>query len=282
MNVVEEYWSGVSQRLQTEVDVINRLVKHNGEVGRANENSLSTLLREMLPSSIGVGTGIVIDSSGRRSKQTDIILFDVSNQPQMLAQTTQLLFPIETVLMAVEVKTTLDAAAVQDVGEKCSALRELEDSRGCQGPALGLFSYHCSGAAASIGIALKDLGFNKRPDVSCIVNPGIIGLPDTEAGEGGVHFVPLHDRDEFGERISEQWAMPPDEHKGAYVAYGESLYPISRLLPKARERYVFDPGRALLLFCSEMLTVLATKKVVEVNWLQHYLSGTARETIAIS
>ena len=87
---------------------MNRLVPHHGEQGRANELTLSRLLESLLPSNVSVGSGIIFDSAGRASGQTDLILYDASSQPRFLAQTTQFLFPVETVLAAIEVKTTLD------------------------------------------------------------------------------------------------------------------------------------------------------------------------------
>lgn len=281
VNIVEEYWSGVSQRLQTEVDVLNRLVQHNAELGRANELAVANILKEILPSSLGVGTGIIIDSSGRRSLQTDIILFERSKQPQILAQTTQLIFPVETVVMALEVKTTMDADAVKDVGDKCASIRALVDSRGVSGPALGLFAYHCSGAPASIGRGLRDLPDDRRPDLMCVTNPGLVGYTSALTGKGEVHFVPLHKRNDNNERVSQSWQVPAQDYRGSYIQAGESLYPIARLTPRGHDRTVFDPGRALLLFCSALLTQLTNKSVMEENWLEHYLSGLALETISV-
>lgn len=64
MSIVETYWSGVSRRLQEEVDTFNRLIGHAGEQGRENEQSLVSLMERLLPRSLGVGTGVVIDADG--------------------------------------------------------------------------------------------------------------------------------------------------------------------------------------------------------------------------
>lgn len=278
LSAVEEYWNGVTQRLQVETDVFNRLVGHRGEMGRANELSLAQLLQSLLPNSVGIGTGVVIDSEGGRSAQSDVIVYDTALQPQILAQSTQLLFPIETVLAVIEVKTTVDDGAIQDSGQKGEKLRALRDSRdGELKPAYGLFGYRCGGAAATTAKSLMQLTSNGQPDLACVVRPGLFG---TRSPTGlRMSHVPLHKRD--GEqRVSQQWTRPA-ESKGHTTAIGGSVYPVSRFQPNASTRVVFEPGRALLLFCNALLEVLAERGVTGRNWLVNYLPPVALETVQV-
>lgn len=280
MSVVEEYWSGVSQRLQAEVDVINRLVKHNAEMGRANEIAIANILEGLLPSSLGVGTGVIIDHHGGRSLQTDIIVFDQGQQPQIMAQTTQLMFPVESVIMALEVKTTLDAEAVEDAGKKAASIRILRDSRDREAPTVGLFAYNCAGSPITLGQKIRNMEDLVRPDFTCITNPGVIGYTGQD-NTAIIDLVPLHKKDETGARMSGQWEEPPADHRDSYIQRDQSLYPITRLTPYGRDRLVCDPGRTLLLFCNLLLNQLERKEAIEVNWLTNYLSGTAQETLPV-
>lgn len=44
MGIIDEYWAGTLQRLQAEVANFNRLIAHQGERGRENEQALSRVL----------------------------------------------------------------------------------------------------------------------------------------------------------------------------------------------------------------------------------------------
>ncbi|HHV7345341.1 DUF6602 domain-containing protein [Enterobacter hormaechei] len=81
---------------------------HQGVKGSVLEILISQLFRPLLPSDIGVGTGQIIDSfSDNMSPQIDIIIYNKSILPPVLADGSLGLFPIESVLYTIEVKTTL-------------------------------------------------------------------------------------------------------------------------------------------------------------------------------
>ena len=195
ISIVEQYWGGVARRLQAEVDVFNRLIGHAGEQGRENETALITLLENLPPSRVGVRTGIVIDSSSRRSRQSDVVLFDPTLQPTVMAQVNQMIFPVEVVSAVVEVKTTLTAADLEEFSTKKGALRALQANNSALPPAFCLFAYHAWASPQTVGQHIMTMAPDDRPDVFCIVPPGIVGwkslLPD---GEYQLGFVPLHER----------------------------------------------------------------------------------------
>lgn len=83
---------------------------HQGLKGEAREILIAQLFRPLLPSDIGVGTGQILCSySGRLSSQVDIILYDQSILPPVLIDDRVGIFPIESVLYAIEVKSVLTA-----------------------------------------------------------------------------------------------------------------------------------------------------------------------------
>lgn len=269
-SIVEQYWTGVASQLQVEADVFSRLVEHNGEAGRANELALARLVSQLLPGHLDVGTGVVFDSEGNRSKQADLVVFDRGAQPQILAQSTQLLFPVETVRMVIEVKTTLSSAEIVEVAEKARRLRALRPVDGQSVPAFALFAYQAAVAPPSRAAELNGLSSATRPDIACILHPGIVTDPSAPDLVG---LVPLH-QVEDGERVSRSWIR--FHETGAWTVRGSTRYPVSRFTPNARERYVFEPGRALLLFASSLLDHLATGGSA---WLASYLTETAREVV---
>ena len=105
-DILKTYYDGVTQRFQIEIDFLNKLIGHRGEVGRANENSLINLLTKFLPRKYSFGSGVIIDKEGNRSKQIDIIIYDSHFHPELFSQAATSLYPVDVVYMAIEVKTT--------------------------------------------------------------------------------------------------------------------------------------------------------------------------------
>ncbi|WP_373408364.1 DUF6602 domain-containing protein [Rathayibacter tritici] len=272
-SVVEQYWTGVASQLQVEAGVFSRLVGHNGEIGRANELALAQLVTSLLPADVGIGTGVVIDSEGNRSAQTDLIIYDKGSQPQILAHSTQLLFPVETVLAAVEVKTSVSTGEITDAGRKFASIRSLRPTVGRSIPLTAFFGYSAANAPSARARELNQLGVNERPDVACILDPGIVSARSQEDLNMGL--VPLHKLDENGARQSMEWI----EQAGAgRVVRDNTSYPVAGLR-LYRDWVVFEPGRALLLFAEGLLTALAGRTDWNVHWLSSYVTDVARETV---
>ena len=93
--------------------------KHNGLKGTFREVLISDLLQPWLPPTCGAGTGAIIcghSNTGRDKGQDDIIIYDRSLMPPILAnsQGTFGFFLYNSVLMRIEVKTTIDAKGIDD------------------------------------------------------------------------------------------------------------------------------------------------------------------------
>lgn len=284
-NYVETYWSGVVQRLQAEVDVLNRLVPHRGEQGRANELSLARLIESLLPSDVGVGTGVIIDSNNSASRQIDLIIYDRSSQPQILAQTTQLLFPIETVLMAIEVKTTLSEEELKTCAESKELLDSLMSTDKTRKVGYFLMGYAASLLPQALMNKVAKIPEASRPDLLCVLNPGIVAGKGLLSATGPYHagLTPLHKIDDSdGTRRSLEWAELAEHEKGIHrVVRNGVSYPVTALSQSDRTRFICEPGRSLLLFCEQLLNFLTESSKIAKPFLQHYLTGTARELQAL-
>lgn len=91
---------------------------HQGVKGSVLEILLSQLFRPLLPSDIGVGTGQIIESfSDTMSPQIDIVIYNKSILPPVLVDGNLGLFPIESVLYTIEVKTTLTPTGISSANE---------------------------------------------------------------------------------------------------------------------------------------------------------------------
>lgn len=280
--IVEQYWSGVARRLQEEVDTFNKLIGHAGEQGRENELSLVRLMENLLPASVGVGSGMIIDSFGGVSKQTDIIIFSSASQPSILAQTTQAIYPVENVLMTIEVKTTLDEDELADCAAKAVKQRELRSATGADAPPMMVLAYNAASMLSTVADQLRKIEEAGRADTLCVVNPGILAgasLPGTSnaATKYAIGLAALHSLDESGDRVSGSWQRPGSDETGRVALRGGVPYPIGRTSLKKVDRIIGEPGRALLIFCSIILVELSKRAGLPEPTLQHYMQGVALE-----
>ncbi len=125
-NLIQSYYSGVLLRLRSEIDLLNAIIPHNATKGAENEESLRNVIRSFIPQRYSVGAGIIIDSFGHRSRQIDIVIYDSQTYPALFSSTSTVLFPVETVIAAIEVKTFFDGAKLKDVVENCRSVRSLK------------------------------------------------------------------------------------------------------------------------------------------------------------
>lgn len=85
-------------------------VKNDGEKGAFREFFIVSLIRPLMPRHFGVGSGVVVSSNEQQSRQTDVIIYDRRLLPPVLLAGDRGIFPIDSVLGVVEVKSTLKAS----------------------------------------------------------------------------------------------------------------------------------------------------------------------------
>ncbi|AWV75091.1 Uncharacterised protein [Enterobacter hormaechei] len=98
-------------------------VTHKGVKGAVLEILLSKLFRPLLPADIGVGTGQIIDAFGNApSPQIDIVIYNKEILPPVLIDENVGIFPIESVLYTIEVKTTLNAKELKSANDSAKKI----------------------------------------------------------------------------------------------------------------------------------------------------------------
>lgn len=103
-------------------------------VGTAKENEARRKLEYIFPSSVGVATGCIIDTTGHTSKQTDIVIYEKEICPVFSINDTpeSTYFPCEGVIAVGEVKSTLNTKELTDCINKIESVkksnRHIEDS----------------------------------------------------------------------------------------------------------------------------------------------------------
>ncbi|MBB1198678.1 DUF6602 domain-containing protein [Curtobacterium flaccumfaciens] len=248
VDILHSYWQGVLQRLQAEVENMNQLIGHQGVKGTENEAALARVVEQLIPHRYSVGSGLVIDSQGSSSKQMDLVVYDSGAQPALLAQTTQVLFPVETVRLCIEVKTSIGSTEVADSREKAASLAALNSHSTT--PPLGLFGFRAITRAKAIRDNLADeiTDYGPRPAFVCI--PELAFIATTNAGSWQSALTPLHTQDDQGKALLGEYESPRDEEKDAWALRDGHRYPI---IDREPDYILGDPSRALLLFSEQVL-----------------------------
>jgi len=138
------YFTEISRRLQTQVEVLTPIIDHPGEMGDNDHLWFADLLRKHLPARIGVDTGFVVNcESDAKSRewfektadhrqpdegigpQSDILLLDVLENAPLCPELAFRVCPIEMVLGVIEVTRNLDAAKLRKDLAKLQRVRAL-------------------------------------------------------------------------------------------------------------------------------------------------------------
>jgi hypothetical protein len=99
-----------------------RNIKHPSLKGQLREIVIRDLFCPLLPSDVGVGTGEIISADNRHSKEQDIVIFDKRILPPMVFESAMGVFPIESVLYAIEVKSKMTANDIRTSDKSATEL----------------------------------------------------------------------------------------------------------------------------------------------------------------
>ena len=111
-------------RVKAAVDAAEAVSNINHKVlkGQLREIVIRELLRPLLPSDVGVGTGEIISSDNRQSTEQDVVIFDKRILPPILLERVKGIFPIESVLFAIEVKSIITANKIETSDKSATEL----------------------------------------------------------------------------------------------------------------------------------------------------------------
>lgn len=107
-------------------DANKKKIIHPGEFGRYREQIVKDLLSFFLPPTMGISSGFVIDSYDNVSTQCDVIIYDKEETPDIYSSYEQKFIPIETVLLAGEIKSNInDVSKLKEYLSKLSQFKQL-------------------------------------------------------------------------------------------------------------------------------------------------------------
>lgn len=120
---LQTIFTGLSKKLIAEFDFLSSQFSHRPSKGAAREFVLKELLRRHLPQKLAVGSGLIVSSDGRTSKQMDIVIYDALNTPIMYMADELQIFPVECVYAVIEVKSFLSSAELRKSVENIRSVK---------------------------------------------------------------------------------------------------------------------------------------------------------------
>jgi len=157
-------------------DLANELVSQFGHgsrattpglIGSSREAPVRTKLEKLLPPSIAVGSGCVIDSFGGTSSQLDIVLYEKNVCPSFCVNDDpgSTYYPCEGVIAVGEVKSTAGKKEIHDAFEKVQSVKQLQrysiESEGLVGKSVPTRPY---GSLTAI-VGTPDQSYNQEKNI---------------------------------------------------------------------------------------------------------------------
>lgn len=158
-------------------------VEHEYLKGRIREIAVQKLLKPFLPGSFGIGSGKVVDSEDNQSKECDVIIYDRDILPPVLFDPSLGLYPIESTMAVLEIKSTLNATEIKDSIAKAKSLKTLKGipdeslpASNIKAPLFGIFAFSSDlaidGESESCRYKKYDNGQNPFVKAVCVIERG--------------------------------------------------------------------------------------------------------------
>jgi len=115
----------VSKQMKSDFVKAQKSLSHAGLKGEANEETVRKFLRQYLPKTLDITTGMLVDSNGNQSRQLDIIICDTVKTPIFYQSRETRVIPIECAYAVIEVKAFLDKSELEKSYENMKSVKSL-------------------------------------------------------------------------------------------------------------------------------------------------------------
>jgi len=105
---LKEIFDEVSSQMKSDFVKAQKSLSHAGLKGEANEETVRDFLKQYLPKTLDITTGMLVDSDGNQSRHLDIIICDSAKTPIFFQSGETRVIPIECAYAVIEVKAFLD------------------------------------------------------------------------------------------------------------------------------------------------------------------------------
>lgn len=211
MNIISEKFNAKINSYRQDFGV-NKNITHNGVKGGLNENEISSIIKEVIPQKYKIAKGVIENSTGNQSNETDFFIYDDEILPPYIKNDLAFV-PVEAVKYNFEVKSTLNSTEIKTTIDKFENFKSI----GGRSPTV-LFSF-------SSDIQGSELSRYKKNDNNFFTNPAITVLCTSNKSyyykETTEHLVKDYlSVEEFIKQFTEATGM---DMKGAVNAFEEFM-----------------------------------------------------------
>lgn len=120
--IIQKHTSTITKALVEEAKSIADL-QHPGVKGKLRELFITKVLDSFLTTQYGMGNGTVINHKGVQSNETDVIIYDKRILPPFIKEQDLAVYPAESVIATIEVKSLLNAQLLLKAEKSAKKLR---------------------------------------------------------------------------------------------------------------------------------------------------------------
>jgi len=117
--------------IQAQIDQLVQLaevaggIKHKPTVGALREEYIIEFIKKLIPDSVNITSGFIVDAYGHISPQLDLIVTKKSALPLMGMKEGLSVVPVESALLVAEIKSTLDITALRQVEKQNESISSM-------------------------------------------------------------------------------------------------------------------------------------------------------------
>ena len=119
--IVQVYLSELVRHLEKTAKTIHGM-KHQTKKGQLREIFVENLVKKLIPTQFDTGNGFIVNQCGDISKEFDVIIYDGTLIPPFLKEYNVGIYPAESVLATIEVKSWLSKDEIIESNQKANEL----------------------------------------------------------------------------------------------------------------------------------------------------------------
>jgi len=128
MASVVDIFDQVAEKMRSDLAQSRSALQHPSLKGSSFEEVFRAFLREYLPKTLDVSSGVAVDSEGRSTRQLDMIVSDTAKTPIFYRSADTRVVPIEGVYSVIEVKANLNRQELERTFENMKSVRALRNT----------------------------------------------------------------------------------------------------------------------------------------------------------
>lgn len=125
MKIINKVLESLNEEVLRKLE-LSKIINHPAESGRSREQIITQYLEHILPKSVKLGTGFVIDAQGNTSKQIDVLVYQDEYHPVITVGNVNY-YMVESVVAVIEVKASIsDKKTLRQALENIKSVKNLD------------------------------------------------------------------------------------------------------------------------------------------------------------